>query len=110
MSIATRLFHSRSALLYFIWILSFFLVSTISNAYAAQATLTWQDPNNNPAEVGGYNLYYWQTNWDIPASVDVGNADHLYPHRPGGRANLSLCCDGIRRERWERKRLLESGE
>jgi PKD repeat protein len=36
-------------------------------------TLTWQDPNNNPGEVGGYNLYYWQTRWNAPASVNVGN-------------------------------------
>jgi hypothetical protein len=53
MSTAQRLFHSRIAVLHLIWTLTFFLVSTISHAYAAQATLTWQDPNNDPAEVGG---------------------------------------------------------
>jgi hypothetical protein len=40
--------------------------------YAAQLTLTWDDPNNNPADVGGYRLYYWQATWQTPASLDVG--------------------------------------
>ena len=40
--------------------------------YAVQITLTWDDPNNNPADVGGYRLYYWQATWQTPASLDVG--------------------------------------
>jgi hypothetical protein len=54
--------------------LDLFLTYFLSfNASAAQVTLNWQDPNNNPGEVGGYNLYYWQTNWTAPASINVGN-------------------------------------
>ena len=41
-------------------------------AYAADMTLVWEDPLNDPAEVGGYTLYYWQRDWDTPAHIDVG--------------------------------------
>jgi PKD repeat protein len=40
--------------------------------YAVQITLTWDDHNNNPADVGGYRLYYWQAPGQTPASFDVG--------------------------------------
>jgi hypothetical protein len=43
-----------------------------SSARAAQVTLAWNDPNNTPAQISGYNLYYWQPTWEIPESVDVG--------------------------------------
>jgi hypothetical protein len=49
------------------------VLTMIGPIQAAQVRLTWQDPNNNPTEVGGYTVYYWQTNWDTPASVDVGD-------------------------------------
>lgn len=39
---------------------------------AAQATLTWQDPNNSAAQVGGYNLYYWQAGATTRSKVSVG--------------------------------------
>jgi hypothetical protein len=39
---------------------------------AAQVQLGWEDPNN-PAAVGGYILYYWQSTWDTAESIDVGN-------------------------------------
>ena len=55
-----------------IWTLCICLASFLSNVDAAQVTLNWQDPNNNSAGVGGYNVYYWQTSWNIPASVNVG--------------------------------------
>ena len=35
-------------------------------------TLAWDDPDNAPQMVGGYYLYYWQSNWDHPRRVDVG--------------------------------------
>jgi hypothetical protein len=38
---------------------------------AAQVELAWNDLNNSAPDVGGYNLYYWQTDWNAPASVDV---------------------------------------
>jgi hypothetical protein len=41
-------------------------------AHAADVALTWQDPNNNSAEVGGYNLYYWQAAWEMPRHVSTG--------------------------------------
>ena len=40
--------------------------------YAAQITLAWDDPNNNPATIAGYRLYYWQAPGQTLASVDVG--------------------------------------
>ena len=43
-----------------------------SHVYATDVTLAWDDPHNNAAEVGGYNLYYWQHSWDTPTSIDVG--------------------------------------
>jgi Fibronectin type III domain len=44
----------------------------VAQAPAADVTLTWQDPNNAPAEVGGYNLYYWQATWEMPQHVSAG--------------------------------------
>jgi hypothetical protein len=41
-------------------------------SYAEQITFAWDDPHNDPVAVSGYNLYYWQPDWDLPASVDVG--------------------------------------
>jgi polysaccharide biosynthesis/export protein len=38
---------------------------------AVQVPLTWSDPNNNPADVGGYKLYYWQDAAQKTA-IDVG--------------------------------------
>jgi hypothetical protein len=40
---------------------------------AAQVLLTWNDFHNDPAEVGGYTVYYWQAHWDIAADVNVGD-------------------------------------
>jgi PKD repeat protein len=72
MSSAEHVFFYRPAVSRCIWTFICLLALLISNVYAAQVPLTWQDPNNDPTEVGGYNLYYWQTNWDMPASVNVG--------------------------------------
>lgn len=44
----------------------------ISQVLAVQVQLSWDDPHNDPADVGGYILYYWQPQWDIHARVDVG--------------------------------------
>jgi hypothetical protein len=44
----------------------------VAQAQAADVGLTWQDPNNDPAEVGGYNLYYWQAAWEMPLYVSTG--------------------------------------
>lgn len=55
-------------------VLGLILISTaITRVLAAQVQLAWDDPHNDPADVGGYILYYWQPQWEIPASVDVGN-------------------------------------
>ena len=43
------------------------LLLWLSNTSVAQVVLAWDDPNNNSVEVGGYNLYYWQPDWDMPA-------------------------------------------
>lgn len=48
------------------------LLLLASHAYAAKVTVDWVDPHSDPAEVGGYYLYYWQHNWDAPARVNVG--------------------------------------
>ena len=54
-------------------VLGLILISTaITRVLAAQIQLAWDDPHNDPADVGGYLLYYWQHQWKIPASVDVG--------------------------------------
>jgi hypothetical protein len=50
----------------------FTLLLLTAHAYAAEVTLTWTDPHNDPVEVGGYTLYYWQDDWDIPAHIAVG--------------------------------------
>jgi hypothetical protein len=44
----------------------------VAQVYAVDVTLTWQDPNNSPAEVSGYNLYYWQAAWEMPLHVSTG--------------------------------------
>jgi fibronectin type 3 domain-containing protein len=44
----------------------------VAQAHATQVTLTWQDPDNDSAEVGGYNLYYWQSAWEMPLYVNIG--------------------------------------
>jgi VCBS repeat-containing protein len=41
-------------------------------AYAATVSLAWDPPSTNAAQVGGYNLYYWQPLWESPAHVSVG--------------------------------------
>jgi hypothetical protein len=58
---------------YFVLIVTFFVVClfTLGVSQAEQVQLTWNDLNNSAPEVGGYNLYYWQTDWDAPAGVDV---------------------------------------
>ena len=43
--------------------------------YAAQITLAWDDPNNTPANVAGYRLYYWQATGQTPATVC---AEHVF--------------------------------
>jgi hypothetical protein len=35
-------------------------------------TLAWDDFDNVSRNVGGYYLYYWQSDWDEPKRVDVG--------------------------------------
>ena len=49
------------------------LLTIMDLPHAAQLSLTWKDPNNDPTQVGGYNLYYWQDDWNEPANVDVGD-------------------------------------
>ena len=52
-------------------LLSFFLFFSTSTAHAADVTLSWDDPDNDPAVVAGYNLYYWQSG--TPSTrIDVG--------------------------------------
>ena len=41
-------------------------------AQAAHVTLAWDDPQNPPAQVGGYNLYYWQGSATTPVRVNAG--------------------------------------
>ena len=55
----------------FLGIMSLLLLCVTSHALAADVTLSWNDPNNNQSEVGGYNLYYWQTG-TIPIVVNAG--------------------------------------
>jgi hypothetical protein len=52
-------------------VLALILVA-VAQVHAGQVRLAWDDPKNNPAAVGGYNLYYWQIEWTAPARVDVG--------------------------------------
>src|SRR5262245_55023923 len=48
------------------------ILTVAMQAQAGQAKLSWQDPNNIPTQVGGYQIYYWQTSGATPASVNVG--------------------------------------
>jgi VCBS repeat-containing protein len=41
-------------------------------AQAAQVTLAWDDLQNPPSAVGGYNLYYWQGSATTPVRVNAG--------------------------------------
>lgn len=41
-------------------------------AIAVDVNLIWQDPNNNPADLEGYRVYYWQAAWDMPAVIEAG--------------------------------------
>jgi hypothetical protein len=63
---------SARPVLSLLFTVSFFLMMFTSYADAAQVTLSWQDPNNDPAEVGSYNLYYWQAG-QTPSVVNVGD-------------------------------------
>jgi len=38
---------------------------------AADVTLVWDDPNNDPANVNGYHLSYWQEG-QTPTVIDTG--------------------------------------
>lgn len=49
------------------------LLTIMDLSHAAQLSLTWKAPNSDPTQVGGYNLYYWQDDWNEPVSVDVGD-------------------------------------
>jgi hypothetical protein len=56
-----------------ILVLGFLLfLSLAPDLQAAEITLAWEDPNNNPAAVGMYRVYYWQPDWEIPASESAG--------------------------------------
>jgi hypothetical protein len=49
----------------------------VSQARAGQVDLTWDAPSTNTdgtpiTDLSGYTLYYWQPNWDLPGSVEVG--------------------------------------
>jgi PKD repeat protein len=51
-----------------ILVMNFLLLSIAPDLQAAEITLAWDDPNNDPAEVDTYTIYYWQPDWEIPAS------------------------------------------
>ncbi len=57
--------------------LTLFLLS--SHAYAAQmqATLAWDDFKNDPQNIGGYYIYYWETT--NPTDVQVEDMDNPTP-------------------------------
>ena len=48
----------------------------VADAYTLPATphitLAWDDFDNPSESVGGYYLYYWQSDWNEPKRVDVG--------------------------------------
>jgi hypothetical protein len=47
-------------------------VATPEPALMGHITLAWDDFDNVNRKVGGYYLYYWQSDWDEPKRVDVG--------------------------------------
>ena len=54
------------------------LIFTGSHAQAGQVRLTWKAPVTNAdgtplTDLAGYNVYYWQSNWQSPLSVDTGS-------------------------------------
>ena len=69
-------------------VMSFLLLLSLApDLQAAAITLAWDDPNNDPAEVGMYTVYYWQSDWEMPASESAGlNLTHtladLEPGQP----------------------------
>ena len=52
--------------------LTYRLLSADSSA-APAVSLAWDDPDNDPSVHGVYRLYYWQSQWQTPASVEVGS-------------------------------------
>lgn len=50
----------------------FVLLLLASQTHSAEITLTLEDPNNDPTEVGGYNLYYRQHGQDAWDRVNIG--------------------------------------
>src|SRR5258708_7947145 len=63
---------AQVAALYTLCALGLTLLVLTGQTYAAQITLTWNDLDNDSADVGGYTLYYWQATGQTPARLDVG--------------------------------------
>jgi hypothetical protein len=51
---------------------AFAYIATATQVRAGEVNLLWEDLND-PASVGGYILYYWQSTWDTVESVYVGS-------------------------------------
>jgi hypothetical protein len=56
----------------------FVLVCLHSHVQAARGTLAWDAPTQNTdgtplTDLAGYTIYYWQPDWSVPQSVDIGN-------------------------------------
>ncbi len=54
------------------------LIFMVSHARAGQGQLAWNAPTTNTdgtslTDLSSYTLYYWQANWEFPASINVGN-------------------------------------
>ena len=71
----------------FLLVMSFPLSSMVHNIQAAEITLEWNDPDNDPAEVDMYTIYYWQPDWEMPASENTGlNLTHTLSDLEPGQA------------------------
>jgi hypothetical protein len=56
----------------------FGLVCLNSPVQAARGTVAWNAPTRNTegtpfTDLAGYTIYYWQPDWSVPLSVDIGN-------------------------------------
>jgi hypothetical protein len=65
--------HRLLVVRYLLGMTGLLICCVTSQAFAVDVTLSWDDPNNTPADVGGYNLYYGPTGQTLTA-VDVGNS------------------------------------
>ena len=62
---------ARLKSLLFLFVLDAIIFLSLTNAYAAQVTLSWSP--NNESNIAGYKIYYGTCSRNYPNSTEVGN-------------------------------------